>query len=110
MDWRYALGEFSIVLLGVLAAFAVENWNSDRKDRLLEIEYIEALLDDLRKDDLSIVSALQGAETFAQRGQLLLTAIDQKELSTPPPETLWSRQQRHPIYDFQPTTALRSMT
>ena len=81
LNWRYAIGEFSIVLIGVLAAFAVDNWNNDRKDRLLEVDYVVALLDDLRKDDQSILSAMESAETFAIRGRTLLSAIETEEIS-----------------------------
>ena len=81
LNWRYAIGEFSIVLIGVLAAFAVDNWNNDRKDRLLEVNYLVALLDDLRKDDQSILSAMESAETFANRGRTLLSAIETEEIS-----------------------------
>ena len=68
LNWRYAIGEFAIVVLGVLAAFAVENWNSDRKDRQLEIEYIAAILEDLRKDDAAIQFAMQEAEMNSYPG------------------------------------------
>ena len=81
LNWRYAIGEFSIVLIGVLAAFAVDNWNNDRKDRLLEVDYVVALLDDLRKDDQSILSAMESAETFSNRGRTLLSAIEAEEIS-----------------------------
>ena len=50
LNWRYAIGEFAIVVLGVLAAFWVENWNSERKDRDLEREYIDSLIVDLEQD------------------------------------------------------------
>jgi len=50
LNWQYALGEFSIVVLGVLAAFWVESWNAGRNDRSLEIEYVQSLLRDLKAD------------------------------------------------------------
>ena len=82
LNWRYAAGEFSIVLLGVLAALAVDNWNTERKNRSTEESYVGALLDDLRKDDDSIVSAMDGAETFANRGHILLSAIQAETINS----------------------------
>ena len=61
LNWRYAIGEFAIVVLGVLAAFWVENWNSDRQDRAREADYVAALIADLRSD----VDALKFAQQEA---------------------------------------------
>ena len=80
LNWRYALGEFAIVVLGVLAAFGVENWNSDRRDRLLEVEYIAAILEDLRKDDAAIQFAMEEAETNSNLGRILLKAMDEETI------------------------------
>jgi hypothetical protein len=81
LNWRYALGEFAIVVLGVLAALGVDNWNSDRKDRLLEIEYIAAILEDLRKDDAAMQFAMQEAETNSNLGRILLKAMDEETVN-----------------------------
>ncbi len=72
LNWRYAIGEFAIVVLGVMAALGVENWNSERKDRALEIEYIAAILEDLRKDGAAIQFAMEEAETNSDLGRILL--------------------------------------
>ena len=45
-----ALGEFVIIVLGVLAAFAVENWRDDQYQRELESEYLVRLGTDIRSD------------------------------------------------------------
>ncbi len=81
LNWRYALGEFAIVVLGVLAALGVDNWNSDRKDRLLEIEYIVAILEDLRKDDAATQFSMEEAETNSNLGRILLKAMDEETVS-----------------------------
>lgn len=85
-DFPYArpVAEFAIIVVGVLAALAVDNWNDERKDRLLEARYVDALLEDLRKDDAAIASALDGAETFANRGRLLLSAIESRAITASP--------------------------
>ena len=50
LNWQYAVGEFAIVVLGVLSALWVDNWNADRKDRVLEKRYVESLISDLERD------------------------------------------------------------
>jgi hypothetical protein len=42
-----AMVEFVIIVLGVLAAFAVENWKESRTEATLEAEYVERLLSDV---------------------------------------------------------------
>lgn len=42
--------EFVIIVLGVLAAFAVENWKESRAEADLEAEYVERLLSDVALD------------------------------------------------------------
>lgn len=37
LDWGYALGELIIVTAGVLIALAIDEWNSDRLNRVDEI-------------------------------------------------------------------------
>lgn len=40
--------DFFLIVTGVLTALALENWNSGRKDRQLEVEYLRALSADVR--------------------------------------------------------------
>ena len=86
LSWQYALGEFSIVVLGVLAAFWVENWNAERCERLLEIEYVQSLLRDLKSDSESIDTALRRSEHFARSGLIVLESIREGRLDIPATE------------------------
>ena len=86
LNWMYGLGEFTIVVLGVLAAFWVDNWNSDRNDQILETRYVAALLEDLRKDDLAMQFAMSEAEDNSALGRMLLKAIEEDSISVTPNE------------------------
>ncbi len=39
----YALGEIALVMIGILLALEVNNWNEDRKDRKIEVETLKDL-------------------------------------------------------------------
>ncbi len=54
LDWGYAIGEFIIVVAGVLIALAVDGWNDDRVNRLQEAELVERLISDLERDARTI--------------------------------------------------------
>jgi len=50
LNWAYGIGELVIVVVGVMIALGFEQWNSDRLDRVEEVEIIERFIADLRVD------------------------------------------------------------
>lgn len=58
----YALGEIVLVVVGILIALQLNEWNDHRKQLKLEDEYYCRLLDDARLDEEQIQSLLQLAE------------------------------------------------
>jgi hypothetical protein len=44
--FKYALGEIALVVIGILIALSINNWNDNRKDRISERE----LLDNIHRD------------------------------------------------------------
>ena len=50
LNWAYGVGELAIVVVGVMIALGFEQWNSDRLDRVEEVEIIERLIADLKSD------------------------------------------------------------
>lgn len=49
----YALGEIALVVIGILIALQVNNGNEARKDRILEKDYLQRFLSDLRVDSVN---------------------------------------------------------
>ncbi|GAA4268157.1 DUF6090 family protein [Hyunsoonleella aestuarii] len=47
---KYAIGEIVLVVIGILIALQINNWNEDRKDRELEKEFLVALKETLNRD------------------------------------------------------------
>ena len=50
--FRYAFGEIVLVFIGILIALQINNWNEDRKERRIEVRYLENLRADLKNDSL----------------------------------------------------------
>ncbi len=46
----YATGELLLVIVGILIALHINNWNEERKEQRQTAEYARALIDDLRAD------------------------------------------------------------
>ncbi|MFC7357695.1 DUF6090 family protein [Jejudonia soesokkakensis] len=54
----YAIGEIILVVIGILIALSINNWNEDRKERAREVNYLKNLKADL-------VSEINNNEHFA---------------------------------------------
>ena len=50
LDWSYAVGELLIVVIGVLIALAIDQWNDDRLERVEEVDAVARILDDIQMD------------------------------------------------------------
>ena len=55
-DWYffYALGEIVLVVIGILIALQVNNWNEQRKIQKQEIIFFNEILSDLEKDGVRL--------------------------------------------------------
>ncbi|WP_298536120.1 DUF6090 family protein [uncultured Algibacter sp.] len=51
---KYAIGEIVLVVIGILLALQINNWNENRKKQKLKDVYINALVHDLKQDTLDL--------------------------------------------------------
>jgi hypothetical protein len=51
---RYAIGEIVLVVIGILIALQINNWNEDRKKLKLKASYEASLISDLARDTLML--------------------------------------------------------
>ena len=51
---RYAIGEILLVVIGILIALQINNWNENRKQSELKTVYISRLVSDIQQDTLNI--------------------------------------------------------
>jgi hypothetical protein len=54
----YAIGEIILVVIGILIALQINNWNEGKNEQKVEKEYLENMLEDL-KDDVEIYNSFQ---------------------------------------------------
>ncbi len=48
--FKYAIGEIILVMIGILLALQVNNWNETRKEQIMELEYLDRLQGDITND------------------------------------------------------------
>ncbi len=73
----YAIGEIFLVVVGILIALSLNNWNEDRKDKKLEKYYLHRLIGDLQEDVAEIDTTVKYASEYISIGNSILTLCGQ---------------------------------
>ena len=63
---RYAIGEIALVVVGILIALSINNWNEERKSKIKTIQNIEALCEDLQRDSTHFTAIIKTYESKIQ--------------------------------------------
>ena len=82
----YAFGEIFLVVLGILIALQINNWNENSKNEELQINYIKGLISDLDYDIGAFSQGIKEIEDHKKSGDALLRCY--KFQTTPPDEEL----------------------
>jgi hypothetical protein len=76
---RYALGEILLVVVGILIALQINNWNEDRKSHEFEDEILSLIDQNLINDSISLSSQLIQAKRAMTLTDRLLDEVSQKK-------------------------------
>ena len=91
MNWKYAVGEIVLIVIGILIAVQINNWNQDRIENLNETALINNLLDDLQanmtmylaRDSVNLKRS-GNIEKFVNEIQVYKDSSTLRRLSYPP--------------------------
>ena len=72
----YAIGEIVLVMIGILLALQVNNWNENRKKNQLAQKYLQTLYMDFIQNDVLVDHALEQMEGTKQATRSLAVFID----------------------------------
>lgn len=75
---RYAIGEILLVVIGILIALQVNNWNEDRKARKLEKSLLENLAKNLEQNCERLERRIAYIKTNHKYEKIILSAIENK--------------------------------
>lgn len=76
-DWKYAIREILLIVVGITIAFTLDNWNTNRKLRNTEIEILKELNETLKADLTDIDGNVRLYEKCNSGIGAILYAIDQ---------------------------------
>lgn len=74
----YAIGEIILVVLGILIALEINNWNEEQISLIREKEYVRSIYQDLKNDILNIDANRERLEIQYDTGIEVLTALEHK--------------------------------
>lgn len=74
---RYAIGEILLVMVGILLALQVNNWNNLRSERALEVKYLKGIKADLQVDLINLKTFIDDKE------RKYLSAAEILDMDTP---------------------------
>ena len=64
---RYAIGEIVLVVIGILIALSINNWNENLKNKKLETSYLKRIIKDLDNDLLQFERTIELAQERNKR-------------------------------------------
>ena len=75
----YAIGEIALVVIGILIALQINNWNEWRKERIEEREILEEIKINMEKNIGFIQNTMRRQKYESESGEIILDAINQKK-------------------------------
>lgn len=77
---KYAMGEIILVVIGILIALQINNWNENRKDRLKEKELELALRSDFRETKTRLQETINRQQKHIEASRRLITGYETNQL------------------------------
>lgn len=78
--FKYAIGEIILVVIGILIALQINNWNENRKENIKSYNYLQRLNDDMVNVSKSVNSSVKAIEQKQKNSMLVLEALESNEL------------------------------
>ena len=73
---KYAIGEIALVVIGILIALSINNWNEDRKERELEKELLVELLTTVKTNQGLLSRGLERWQSTTEAIDLIMHVLD----------------------------------
>ncbi len=78
---KYAIGEIVLVVIGILIALQINNWNEKQKERILEKKYLLRLVEEFNTDLDNITSNINAIKKRKERAEFIMKTIDNPQLA-----------------------------
>ncbi|MCC1485172.1 DUF6090 family protein [Winogradskyella immobilis] len=75
----YAIGEIILVVIGILIALSINNWNNDKKDKQAELKYLNQIRKSLQENNLILKERIVNDERTLKFGDQLYNHFKTKK-------------------------------
>ena len=75
---KYAIGEIVLVVIGILIALQINNWNEGQKSKALEKNMLENLVENLEQNCDKLQSQIHSISFYRKSGSVIISAIENK--------------------------------
>ena len=82
---KYAIGEIFLVVIGILIALSINNWNQNRLDRNLESQYYKRVLEDVREEKLILEATLNYSNQVISHAKEAIAVFENSPDANPDP-------------------------
>lgn len=79
--FKYAIGEIILVVIGILIALQVNNWNDNQKDQKQARTYLKGIIQDLKIDTSAFNSNISNYKDLIRKKKLVLIPTDYSKMS-----------------------------
>jgi len=76
--FKYAIGEVVLVVIGILIALQINNWNEGQKRKALEKNMLVNLVENLEQNCDRLKSRVQSISYYRKSGAVIISAIENK--------------------------------
>ena len=80
---KYAIGEILLVMIGILLALQVNNWNEDNQLEKVRQNYYNQLLEDLNAETVNLNDRISVLEKSTASHEAFLAVFDRTDLNVP---------------------------
>jgi len=101
--FRYAIGEIVLVVIGILIALSINNWNENSQNKYKEKEHLINLIQDLRADSLRLTELENSFKSGVKSKIIFVDAIEGRRTSTDSLNIHFNNQINH-VSDFVPNS------
>ena len=89
-NWAAIFVDFLIVVVGIFVGLQANQWNQERKERVLESQYVLSIKRDVQADIAGLDRTIELARERAQSGRLLITSMNENHIDGDPTEFVWA--------------------
>jgi len=75
----YAIGEIVLVVIGIVIALQINNWNNQQRDNQSELKYLNQIKNSLRDNDLILKERIESDKRILKFGERLSNHIKSKK-------------------------------